>query len=77
VNNKQILKKRIEQTELQLKRLSNQTTKNEVCEDLINSLIMQKAILKKEYEDLTKNKVVEFVKKKLPRKEKLICDYFG
>ena len=77
MNNKQIIKKRIEQTELQLKKLTNQATTNEVCEDLMNSLILQKAILKKEYENLSKNKVVEFVKSKIPHKEKLICDYFS
>ena len=77
VNNKQILKKRIQQTELQIKRLNSNYTSSEVCEDLYNSLILQKAVLKKQLEDLEKNPIVEKIKRMVPRKEKLICDYFS
>ena len=77
MNNKQQIKKRIEQTELQIKKLSLHSTNSEVCEDLFNSLILQKAILKKELEDLDKNPVIEKIKRFIPKKEKLICDYFN
>ena len=77
MNEKQLLKKRIEQTELQLKRLNQSAVTNEVCEDLCNSLILQKAILKKELEELNKNPIVEKIKKIMPHREKLICDYFN
>ena len=76
MNNKQRIEKQIKKIELQLARLSNQACKNEVCDDLTNSLILQKAILKKDLQDLNKNKIVEKIKKILPKKEKLICDYF-
>ena len=76
MNNKQQLKKRIQQTELQIKRLNLNSSKSEVCEDLYNSLILKKAVLKKQLENLEKNPIVEKIKKIVPRKEKLICDYF-
>ena len=74
---KQILKKKIQQIELQIKRLSLQPSKNEVSEDLYNSLILEKAVLKKNLELLGKNPLVEKLKKLMPKKEKLICDYFN
>lgn len=77
MSNKQQIKKRIQQTELQIKKLDMHTSKSEVCEDLYNSLILQKAVLKKELEDLSKNPIVEKIKKIIPRREKLICDYFN
>ena len=77
VKDKQILKKRIEQAELQLKKLSIHQTNSEVCEDLYNSLILEKAVLKKQLEELNKNPVIEKVKKMIPRRKKLICDYFS
>ena len=77
MNNKQLLEKRIQQTELQIKKLAQSSSNNEVSESLCNSLILQKAILKKELEELSKNQVVEKIKKLLPRREKLICDYFN
>lgn len=77
MNEKQLLKKRILQIELQLKKLTQCDSSNEVCVGLQNSLILQKAILKKELENLYKNPIVEKIKKIVPRKEKLICDYFN
>ena len=76
MNNKEQLKKRIKQTELQLKKLNINTSASEVCEDLYNSLILQKAVLKKQLEELDKNPIIESLKKLAPRREKLICDYF-
>lgn len=77
MNNKELLKKRIQQTELQIKRLNANASKSDVCEDLYNSLILQKAILKKQLEELEKNPIIEKIKKIVPRREKLICDYFS
>ena len=76
MNNKQRIEKQIKHIELQLARLNQQSCKNEVCDDLSNSLILQKAILKKELQDLSKNKIVEKVKRIFSKREKLICDYF-
>ena len=77
MNEKQLLKKRIQQIELQLKKLLQCSAGNSICDDLQNSLILQKAILKKDLENLNKNTIFEKFKKILPHKEKLICDYFN
>ena len=75
MNNKQQIQKRIQQTELQLKKLSLNMNSSDVCEDLYNSLIIQKAVLNKQLKDLNKNPLIEKVKKIIPH-EKRICDYF-
>lgn len=77
VNTKQQLKKRISQIELQIRKLNVQSASNSVCDDLYNSLILQKAVLKKQLQEQSKNRYIERLKKFLPRKEKLICDYFN
>ena len=77
MNNKQQIEKKIKQIELQLKKLTLTSTGSDVCEDLQNSLILKKAILKKDLEILNRNPLVEAIKKIVPRKEKLICDYFN
>ena len=77
MNKKQLLNKRIRQIELQLKKLSHSSATNDLCEELYNSLVLQKAILNKELSDLNKNPIIENIKKIVPRREKLICDYFN
>lgn len=77
VNNKEQLKKQIQQVELQIKKLGLSYSNNEVCEDLYNSLILKKAILKKDLQNLDKNKFLDKLKKIMPKREKLICDYFN
>lgn len=76
VNRKQQLLKQIHHKELQIKKLCHHQASNDVCAQLYNTLIMEKAILNKELKELEKNPIVEAVKKVLPRREKLICDYF-
>ena len=77
MNNKQQLKKRIQQTELQIKKLNMLATDSDICDDLYNSLILQKAVMKKQLQDLEKNPIIENIKKMMPRRKKLICDYFN
>lgn len=77
MDNKQLLKKRIQQIELQIKKLDMHLSESDVCNDLYNSLILQKAVLKKQLENLDKNPVLEKLKQIIPRKKKLICDYFN
>lgn len=77
MNNKQQLKKQIQQAELQIKKLDLHSSDLEVCADLYNSLVLQKAVMKKQLEELEKNPFIERVKALLPRKKKLICDYFN
>jgi len=76
VNYKQQLQKRIQQKELQIKKLHLHQSSSDVCNQLYNTLILEKAILKKELAELDKNKVVEAIKRFIPKSEKLICDYF-
>ena len=75
-NRKKELKNSIEEKELQLKKLSEHVDKSNVCGDLYNKVVLEKAILKKELDDLNKNKIVEAVKGVIPHKKELICDYF-
>jgi hypothetical protein len=77
VNSKDLLKKQIHYTELQIKRLQANSNSTDICEDLYNSLILKKAVLKKQLENLNRNPIIEGVKRLVPRKEKLICDYFS
>ena len=77
MNNKEILKKQIHQTELQIKRLQAHSNNTDICEDLFNSLIIKKAVLKKQLQEMEKNPLFEGIKRLVPRKEKLICDYFS
>ena len=77
MNTKQLLKKRIKEKELQIKKLHLHTTNSDVCNQLYNTLILEKAVLKKELENLEKNCIVEAIRNILHKKEKLICDYFG
>ena len=76
MNNKQQLKKQIQQKELQIKKLHLHQNSSDVCNQLYNTLILEKAILKKELEELNKNAIIEGIKKTFSKREKLICDYF-
>ena len=74
--NKHQLKKQIKQKELQIKKLHLHLTSSDICSQLYNSLILEKAILKKELEELEKNPILEGIKSVFSKKEKRICDYF-
>ena len=76
MKNKQLIKKRIKEKELQIKKLHLHQSSSDVCNQLYNTLILEKAILKKELENLEKNPIIEAVKNAIPRRKKLICDYF-
>lgn len=77
MNNKQQLKKQIQHIELQIKQLSLRANDSELYDELQNSLILKKAILKKDLENISQNQFISKLKKILPRKKKLICDYFN
>ena len=71
------LKQQILQKELQIKNLHLHQASSDVYNSLYNTLILEKAVLKKELENLNKNKLIEGIKKTFCRREKLICDYFN
>ena len=77
VNNKNQLKKQISHIELQIKKLQLKSNDSEIYDDLYNSLVLKKAVLKKELENMSKNPLIEKAKRLIPHKEKLICDYFS
>lgn len=73
---KKELIKSIKEKEIQLAKLKEHIDKSSVCSDLYNKVVLEKAILKKELENLDKNKFIDGLKNLLPRKKVLICDYF-
>ena len=70
------LKAAIKEKEIQLAKLRFHVDKSTVCSDLYNKVVLEKAILNKELQDLSKGNFLMKVKKLIPRKKTLICDYF-
>ena len=70
------LKKTIHEKEVQLSKLKSHVDKSSICSDLYNKVVMEKAILNKELQDLSSDNILSKVKKLIPHKKTLICDYF-
>lgn len=69
--------KKIEELDIQIKKYKKRLEYSDLCEDLYEEAILQKAILIKELEEYDKNPLIEGIKKFIPKKEKTcICDYF-
>ena len=66
----------IKQKEIQLAKLAEHVDKSAVCSDLYNKVVLEKAILKKELQDMDRNKFLDNVRNIIPRKKEFICDYF-
>lgn len=73
---KRELIKSIKEKEIQFAKLKEHIDKSSVCSDLYNKVVLEKAILKKELENLDKNSFLDGIKNLIPRKKVLICDYF-
>lgn len=73
---KEKLKSSIREKEIQLSKLKEHIDKSEVCSDLYNKMLIEKAVLKKQLEELQNKSLVNRIKHLLPKREKLICDYF-
>ena len=73
---KKHLQQHIKEKESQIQKFKLRMETSDICEDLYNKAILEKAILKKELENAQKNKFVEAIKKFVPKKKELICDYF-
>lgn len=69
------LKKLIKDKEQQLKKLSQHVDKSNVCSDLYNKVVMEKAELNKQLQDLEQT-FSQKIRDILPHKKTLICDYF-
>lgn len=70
------LVKLIKEKEIQLAKLESHVEKSTICSDLYNKIVLEKAILKKQLEESSKKGIILQFKKILPKREKLICDYF-
>lgn len=60
----------------QLDKLGLHVDKSTLCSDLYNRVVLEKAILYKELQDIQSDNFASGIKKLLPRKKTLICDYF-
>ncbi len=76
--NKQELINSIAEKEIKLSKLALVVDKSETCSSIYNHLVVEKAVLKKELDNLkNKNKkILGKIKRFLPFKKSLICDYF-
>lgn len=75
-NRTKTLKQAIKDKELQLAKLKLHVDKSTICSDLYNKVVLEKAILGKELQDLEENNFIATVRNFIPRKKVLICDYF-
>lgn len=67
----------IHEKELQLAKLKQHIDKSDICSDLYNKVLIEKAILKKQLDDLKNNSIASRIKHLVSRRDsKLICDYF-
>ena len=73
---KKELQEAIDEKKCQLDKLNAHVDKSKICSDLYNKVVLEKAIMNKELQDLEKNMIVEKVKKIIPKKKTMICDYF-
>ncbi len=73
---KKELIKSIKEKEIQLAKLAAHVDKSFICSELYNKVVIEKAILKKQLDELNANKFAKNVIKLFPRKKTLICDYF-
>ena len=72
---KRALIKSIKEKEVQLSKLKAHVDKSSVCSDLYNKVVLEKAILKKQLEELEQNSFVKRIRSMIPRKKTLIYDY--
>lgn len=70
--------KQIEETDEQIRMFQKRLKTSDLCEELYDSAILQKAVLIRQLQDYGKNPIIEKFKKLMPKKNKtLICDYFN
>jgi hypothetical protein len=73
---KKELKDAIREKGLQLEKLKAHVDKSTVCSDLYNKVVLEKAIMNKELQDLETDNFLSRVKQLMPKRKTLICDYF-
>lgn len=75
---KEELIQKIKEKEQQIEMFRKRMKTSDLCADLYDKALVEKAVLKKELEELEKSKLLRLVNKFVPKdkKNKLICDYF-
>ena len=73
---KEKLRQSIREKEIQMKKLAPLIEKSSVCSNLFNKVLIEKAVLRKQLEELNNNTFFGRVKRFLPKNQTLICDYF-
>lgn len=73
---KKELIKSIKEKEEQLAKLKEHVDRSVICSELYNKVVLEKAILKKQLDDLEKSKLADKVRYLFPFKKTRICDYF-
>jgi len=73
---KKELIKSIKEKEIQLAKLKEHIDKSSICAELYDKVLLEKAILKKELDDSSKNIFIENIKRLIPHKKIYVCDYF-
>lgn len=76
---KEEILKKIEEKEYQIEMFKKRLKTSDLCADLYDKAILEKAILKKELEECEKNQIMKMVKKFIPKSKQktFICDYFN
>lgn len=66
----------IREKEIQMQKLAPLIDKNPMCSNLFNKVLIEKAVLKKQLDELNNNTFFRRVKRFLPKSQTMICDYF-
>jgi len=67
----------IHDKEIQLAKLKEHIDKSRICSDLYDKVLIEKAILNKQLDNLKQKSMANKIKSLFtPKGEKLICDYF-
>lgn len=67
----------IKEKEEQLSKLKAHIDKSVICSELYNKVVLEKAILKKEIDNLAEKSFTSKIRYLFPRKKNRICDYFN
>lgn len=70
------LKESIHEKEIQMAKLKAHADKSAICSDLYNKVVLEKAILNQELKEIEQNVFFQKMKKIIPHRKNLICDYF-
>ena len=81
MNKKEKIIAKIENTTEQINKFEKRLKTSDLCEEMYDAAILEKAVLMKELENCDKNSLIDGIKSKVKKvfskgDKKLICDYF-